>query len=107
VPLAGSSDSPVADHNPWVGMATALTRKTVRGRVLGADEVLTPEEALALYTTWAAFGMGREDELGRLAPGYLADLVVLDRDPFAGEVDPDELMATTPSRVMVDGRRVV
>jgi predicted amidohydrolase YtcJ len=107
VPLAGSSDSPVADHNPWVGMATALTRKTVYGRVLGAGEVLAPDEALALYTTGAAFGMGREAELGRLAPGYLADLVVLDRDPFAGEVDPDELMATTPSRVMVDGRRVV
>ncbi len=107
VPLAGSSDTPVADHNPWVGMATAITRATVKGRVLGASEVLTPEEALALYTTGAAFGMGREDELGRLAPGYLADLVVLDRDPFAGEVDPDALMATTPTRVMVDGRWVV
>jgi hypothetical protein len=107
VPLAGSSDTPVADHNPWVGMATTLTRRTVKGRVLGADQVLTPEEALVLYTTGAAFGMGREDELGRLAPGYVADLVVLDRDPFAGEVDPDELMATVPSRVMVDGRWVM
>ncbi len=107
VPLAGSSDTPVADHNPWVGMATAITRKTVKGRVLGASEVLTPEEALALYTTGAAYGMGREDELGRLAPGYVADLVVLDRDPFAGEVDPDALMETKPSRVMVDGRWVV
>lgn len=107
VPLAGSSDTPVADHNPWVGMATALTRETVKGRVLGASEVLTPEEALALYTTGAAFGIGREHELGRLAPGYLADLVVLDGDPFAGEVDPDALMATVPTRVMVDGRWVV
>jgi predicted amidohydrolase YtcJ len=107
VPLAGSSDTPVADHNPWVGMATALTRKTVHGRVLGADQVLTPEEALALYTTGGAFGMGREDDLGRLAPGYHADLVVLERDVFAGEVDPDELMATTPTRVMIDGRWVV
>jgi hypothetical protein len=107
VPLAGSSDSPVADYNPWVGMATALTRRTVKGRVLGASEVLTPDEALALYTVWAAFAMGREAELGRLAPGYVADLVVLERDPFAGEVDPDALMATTPSRVMVDGRWVV
>ena len=107
VPLAGSSDTPVADHNPWVGMATALTRETVKGRVLGPSEVLTPEEALALYTTGAAFGMGREDELGRLAPGYVADLVVLDRDPFAGEVDPDALMQTQPSRVMVDGSWVV
>jgi predicted amidohydrolase YtcJ len=106
VPLAGSSDTPVADHNPWVGMATALTRRTVTGRVLGEAEVLTPEEALALYTTGAAFGMGREDELGRLAAGYRADLVVLERDVFAGEVDPDALMATVPTRVMLDGRWV-
>jgi hypothetical protein len=103
VPLAGSSDSTVADFNPWVGMATALTRETVTGRVLGADQVLSPEEALALYTTGAAFAMGREDELGRLAPGYRADLVVLDRDPFAGAVDPEALMATAPVRVMLDG----
>jgi predicted amidohydrolase YtcJ len=107
VPLAGSSDSTVADFNPWVGMATALTRRTVTGRVLGAGEVLTPEEALALYTTGAAFAMGREGELGRLAPGYRADLAVLDRDVFDGEVDPDALMATRPVRVMLDGRWVV
>jgi hypothetical protein len=107
VPLAGSSDTPVADYNPWVGMATALTRRTVKGRVLDADQVLAREEALALYTTGAAFGMGREDDLGRLAPGYMADLVVLEGDPFAGDVDSDELMETVPARVMVDGRWVV
>ncbi|HYH13540.1 MAG TPA: amidohydrolase family protein, partial [Thermomicrobiales bacterium] len=107
VPLAGSSDSPVADHNPWVGMATALTRETVTGRVLGGDQVLAPEEVLALYTTGAAYVMGREHELGRIAEGYLADLVVLERDVFAEGVDPDEVMTTTPTRVMLGGRWVV
>ncbi|HEV2128878.1 MAG TPA: amidohydrolase, partial [Thermomicrobiales bacterium] len=107
VPLAGSSDSTVADHNPWVGMATALTRQTVTGRVLGADQVLTPEEALALYTSWAAFAMGREGELGRLAPGYRADLAVLERDVFSEGVDPAEIAATRPARVMLDGEWVV
>lgn len=107
VPLAGSSDSTVADFNPWVGMATAITRETVTGRVLGADEVLTPEEALRLYTTGAAFGMGRERELGRIAPGFRADLVVLDTDPFDDDVSPEELMETKPARVMLDGRWVV
>jgi predicted amidohydrolase YtcJ len=107
VPLAGSSDSTVADYNPWVGMATALTRETVTGRVLGADQRLTPAEALALYTTGAAFAMGREEVLGRLAPGYRADLAVLERDVFADGVDPAELMATKPIRVMLDGEWVV
>lgn len=107
VPLAGSSDTPVADHNPWVGMATALTRETVTGRVLGADQVLTPMEALALYTTGAAFAMGREHELGRIAEGYLADLIVLERDVFVDDVDPVELMATKPVCVMLGGRWIV
>jgi predicted amidohydrolase YtcJ len=107
VPLAGSSDSTVADFNPWVGIATALTRETVTGRVLGGDQVLMPEEALALYTSWAAFAMGREDELGRLAPGYRADLVVMERDMFAHGVAPEEISATRPTRVMVDGDWVV
>ncbi|MDQ4045050.1 MAG: amidohydrolase family protein, partial [Chloroflexota bacterium] len=97
----------VADYNPWVGMATALTRQTVTGRVLGADQVLTPEEALALYTSWAAFAMGREGELGQLAPGYRADLAVLERDVFAEGVDPAEIATTRPVHVMVDGEWVV
>lgn len=106
VPLAGSSDTPVADYNPWVGMATALSRETVTGRVLGEDQVLTPAEALALYTTGAAYAMGREHELGRIAEGFLADLVVLERDVFVEGIDPAEVMATTPVRVMLGGRWV-
>jgi predicted amidohydrolase YtcJ len=107
VPLAGSSDSTVADFNPWVGIATALTRETVTGRVLGGDQVLMPEEALALYTSWAAFAMGRENELGQLAPGYRADLVVLEWDVFADSTVPEDIATTKPASVMVDGGWVV
>lgn len=107
VPLAGSSDSPVADYNPWVGMATALDRRTTNGRVLGESEVLTSAEALALYTTGAAIAMGREHDLGRLAPGYLADLVVLKNNVFAPGVTPEIVAETRPARVMLNGKWVL
>lgn len=101
VPLAGSSDSPITDFNPWVGMAAAVNRRTVAGRGLGANETLTGEEALRSYTTGGAFVSGREDRVGRIAPGLLADLVVLDRDPLA--VAPDEIASIRPVATMAGG----
>ncbi|MBA3415224.1 MAG: amidohydrolase [Chloroflexia bacterium] len=101
VAIAGSSDSPITDFNPWVGMAAAVRRRTVTGRVLGAEEALTAEEALRSYTLAGAAVSGREGRLGSLAPSKLADLVVLDRDPLA--IDPDELAEVRPVATMVGG----
>lgn len=76
--LAGSSDAPFDLLDPWSGLRSAVER-------IGADrrsanpapaERLTPEEALALYTTGGATALGKE-ELGRLAPGRPADFVIL------------------------------
>lgn len=104
VPFAGSSDSPITAFDPWVGIAAAVNRRTVAGRVLGADEALSPEDALRSYTVGGAFASGREDRLGRISPGMLADLVVLDRDPLA--VPPDELTTIRPTATMAGGRWV-
>lgn len=49
VPLAAGSDAPFGDPDPWVAMAAAVERRTAGGAVLGPDEGLTPEEALALH----------------------------------------------------------
>src|SRR6185436_2110020 len=49
LPLAGGSDAPFASADPWQAMAAAITRTTAEERVFGADEALTPEQALALY----------------------------------------------------------
>lgn len=49
VPLAGSSDAPFGDANPWKAMHAAVTRRSPDGVVMGAEEVLTPEQALALF----------------------------------------------------------
>ncbi|MDP9366609.1 MAG: amidohydrolase [Chloroflexota bacterium] len=105
VPLAGSSDAPITDFDPWVGIHAAVTRRTVAGRELGPGECLSPAEALRLYTRGAAFALGHEASRGTIEPGKLADLVVLDRDPLALE-DADELREVTATATMVGGEWV-
>jgi predicted amidohydrolase YtcJ len=105
VPLAGSSDSYITDFNPWVGMHAAVNRTTVHGRDLDkAGEGLTPAEALRSYTLGGAFVTGREDRQGSIAPGKLADLVVLDRDPLT--IPPEELDRVKPTATMLGGEWV-
>ncbi len=50
IPLAGSSDAPYTDPNPWLGMQAAIDRVTRSGVLLGQREALTARQALALYT---------------------------------------------------------
>jgi len=83
--VAGSSDAPVITADPLVGIRDAALRRTGSGRVLGPGERLATVDALALYTTEAAFAMHRERDIGSLEPGKLADFVVLDRSPLATE----------------------
>ncbi len=103
-PLAGSSDSPVADYNPWVGIAAAITRRTVTGRILGPEECITTQDALRSYTAGGGYALGRQEALGSLEPGKLADLVVLSRDPY--ELSGEELATLRPLATMLGGRWV-
>jgi len=104
VPVAGTSDSPVSDHNPWVGIWGLVTRETISGHQFNPEERLTREEALRAYTIWPARALAREERLGSLEPGKLADLVVLDRDPL--EVGIDELLEVKATRTMLGGQWV-
>lgn len=101
VPLAGSSDSPVAIFDPWIGFHAAITRQTAKGTVLGLKERITPRETLRSYTIGGAFALGREREIGSIEPGKLADLVVLDDDPLL--VDPVRFLEWRPRATMVGG----
>jgi predicted amidohydrolase YtcJ len=76
--LAGGSDAPFASPDPWAAMAAAVSRRTVSGALIGADEALSPEEALALYLADPA-DLARQR---RIAVGEPADLCLLDR-PWA------------------------
>lgn len=74
IPLAGGSDAPFGDCNPWHAMDSAVTRTTPAGHKLGEEEALTPEQALALHTTTAA-APGLEQRA--IAVGAAADLCLL------------------------------
>jgi predicted amidohydrolase YtcJ len=89
ITVAGSSDAPVITADPRVGIRDAIRRRTGDGRVLGPAERLAVRDALALYTTQAAFACHRESEIGSLEPGKLADFVVLDQNPL--ETAPEQI----------------
>ncbi|HIM85558.1 MAG TPA: amidohydrolase, partial [Acidimicrobiia bacterium] len=72
-------------HTAWC----AVNRLTAGGRVLGPGERISVYEALRAVTLGAAYQLKMDDEIGSLAPGKRADMVVLDADPF--DVDPVEL----------------
>ena len=65
------------------------------------DQRLSVEESIKAFTIGAAFASGMEDRLGRLAPGFWADLLVLDTDPF--RCDPGEIRTILPTATMVAG----
>jgi predicted amidohydrolase YtcJ len=107
--LAFGSDAPVESPNPWLGIHAAVTRRRADGSP-GAEgwypqQRLTLHEALAGFTTGPAYAAGAENKLGRLAPGCLADLIVMEQDPFS--IDAHELQHLLPSAVMLGGEWVL
>jgi predicted amidohydrolase YtcJ len=101
VPVAGTSDAPVSDYNPWTGIWGLITRRTISGHQFNQDEGLTREEALRAYTIWPAEALGRSGEHGSLEPGKLADLAVLSADPLA--IQTDELLGVHAVKTMLGG----
>jgi predicted amidohydrolase YtcJ len=85
-------------------MRDAALRRTTGGQVLGEGERLTVPEALALYTTGAAYAAHRDRELGSLRPGKLADFTVLDGNPLT--TAPERLTDVKVLATAVGGRPV-
>lgn len=83
------NDPPVTPVDPIFNMWVAVNRTSSSGRVLGADQAITPHQALEAYTINAAYQFGMEDDAGSLEPGKFADFVVLDRSPLS--IDHDEI----------------
>lgn len=84
VPLAGGSDAPFGEPDPWAAMQAAVSRRTRTGQVMGAQEALTPEQALVLFTTSLDEPSGAARTL---AVGQPADLCLLDRSWSAACMD--------------------
>jgi predicted amidohydrolase YtcJ len=105
--LAFGSDWPVAPMDPVLGLYAAVTRAPIDGsRPSGwvPEEKIGLEEAIRAFTQGGAFAEFAEARKGVLAPGRLADLVALDRDPFA--VDPAVLKDIRVVRTICGGADV-
>jgi predicted amidohydrolase YtcJ len=89
--LSGSSDVWVGSEreatNPLFGVWCAVKRESYTGTVIDPDQRVTVEQALRMHTVDAAAVMGLDTTRGSLAPGKVADLVVLSRDPMTVPVD--------------------
>ncbi|MBL8062058.1 MAG: amidohydrolase [Anaerolineales bacterium] len=103
--LAFGSDAPVESPNPFLGLHAAVTRQRADGSPSAEgwypEQKLTLAEALSAYTFGAAYIANAENRLGKLAENYLADLIVLNADPF--EVDPGDLPAIQADSAMIHG----
>jgi predicted amidohydrolase YtcJ len=104
VATGGASDHPVAPFEPLLGIQSCVTRTDATGRVLGASQRITLQEALALYTVGSAVTSGEQAVKGRLAPGQLADFTVLEGDLLARE--PAQIAQAPVLATHVGGRRV-
>ena len=105
--LAFGSDWTVAPMDPILGIYAAVTRRTLddknpKGWI--PDQKITVEEALRGYTAGSAYAVFAEGSRGKLAPGYLADLVLLDQDLTA---IPPEAIEGVAVRATVVGGKVV
>lgn len=103
------SDWPAAaaDANPWTGLAGMITRADPTGQHpghVGADQAIALDRALPVFTTNAARALRLDHMTGRLAAGYSADLIVLDRAPE--DMSPADLGATRPVATLFEGRVV-
>ena len=86
--VAFSSDGPViGDINPLLGLRSAALRRTRGERAVTPAQAISVEQALWCFTVGGALVSGQAAHLGRLAPGYLADLAILDADPLAVPVE--------------------
>lgn len=97
LPVAGSSDRPVADGRPLAVIQSAVERVTEDGWVYGKDERLTAAEALHAYTVGSAAVTGWAREKGLLVPGFFADFTILSDDPTrvdAARIGAIEVLAT-------------
>ncbi len=102
--LAFGSDWPVVEPDALAGIRSAVTARIADGSVFAAEQSISPREAIEAYTAGSARCLGFDDA-GSIEPGRRADLVVLDRDPFATdwfEAAPQVLATIVGGEVVFD-----
>lgn len=105
--IAGGSDFPVENVNPFYGLYSAVTRKDHDGRPPEgwySEQAMSRVEALRAFTVDAAYAAHQEDVIGSLEQGKKADFILVDRDFF--EVDASEIWQTEVLETWMGGERV-
>jgi hypothetical protein len=105
--LAFGSDWPVVGLNPLMGIHSAVTRQDLQDNPPGGwvpEQRVTLNEALRAYTQGSAYAAFQERDKGSLAPGRLADIVVLSKD--LTRIAPSEVKGVTVEMTIVGGRVV-
>jgi len=102
--VANGSDAPIEELDPLAGIRAGVLRTLDDRPAWHPKQAVTVEEALHATIVAPAWLAGDERRRGKLVPGYLADLVVLDRDPLA--IPADELPEVRVVATMLDGRWV-
>lgn len=103
-PISLGTDSPVEDLNPWHNIYCAVNRMGLNEKPEGGynpNEKMEVTDAIDAYTIGSAYNEFKEDLKGRIKAGFLADLVVLDRDIFT--IDPVEIKDIKVLKTMIDG----
>ena len=98
------TDAPVALPNLMQVMWATVNRTSRSGKVMGADERLTPEEALKAITIWPAYEIFEDSTKGSLEPGKLADMVILSDNPLT--IDPTKINTIVVEETIKEGRTV-
>src|SRR5436309_15942934 len=105
--LAFGTDWTVAPLNPMLSICAAVTRRTLDGKNPKGwipEQKISLEEAIRAYTVGSAYAEFQENEKGTIAPGKLADLVILTQDIF--KIDPKEIEKVKVAMTIMDGRVV-
>lgn len=104
--VPGSDWSVVPSVNPWLAIEALVTRERPGGSEdsFGKEQAITLDQAIRLFTVNSAKHMGRQDSLGSIEPGKLADLVVVDRDPY--EIPVHELHQVRVMQTLINGESV-
>ena len=100
--LPGSSDRPVVAGAPLLGIDGMVNRRTSSGTPFNPAEAITAEQALRAWTWGSAYASRQEHVKGSIAPGMLADLVVLSEDPTA--VSPERIAGLEVLATIVGGQ---
>ncbi|NBU95482.1 MAG: amidohydrolase [Actinobacteria bacterium] len=101
IPLPGSSDRPVVNGAPLLGIHDMVNQRTASGEPFVPHEALTVHEAVHAYTRGSAYAAHEEQYKGALAPGMVADFVALGADIFS--IDRDGIGETPVDATVVGG----